>query len=320
MRPLLYWRVRAIDGSGNELPWSETGEFTKASPEPSLVGPAQSKDATRPFEWTPAPFAKSYDLEVYKNGDKAASSANRVVSVNSKQVAFSLVKPLPSGTTYVWRVRRLDYSNNDGAWSPWGTFEVGLPQVQNLTSPASGSWVRADDALFTWPSAAASTTYLFERRLVGSTRNTESVKTASTAWAPSRSIATGSWECRVSALDASGKVLSSSEWRRFYVDATAPKVLWVSPSGYSVKPGATFKIKLDERVKNITGTTVRIFKDGVRRKVPARVTISRDRRTAILNPSVTLKRRAYYTIKLSGTIMDMRGNRLAAYNKRIRTR
>ena len=96
--------MRAIDGSGNQLPWSAVRAFTKSSAAPAAVGPSGTSAVTEPFRWTPVEFAASYDLEVYKNGDVAASVANRVVTANVKQVAYT-PDPLPGGTTYVWRVR-----------------------------------------------------------------------------------------------------------------------------------------------------------------------------------------------------------------------
>jgi hypothetical protein len=315
----LWWRVQAMDGSNNGLAWSTARPLKKVSEVPKQDGPSGSTTTTEPFRWSATPFAASYDLEVYRNGDTAASSTNRVVSVNSKQVAYTLTKPLPGGTTYVWRVRRVDASKNKGRWSGWSSFQVG-GGAPSLKSPASGAWVSSKSALFSWNGTSDATSYLFERRAAGSTRNTETVKTASTAWAPDRSIPTGKWEWRVSSLDAAGKIIRSSGWRSFGVDATGPTILRVSPSGYSVKPGASFKIKFSEPVKNVSGTTVRLFKYGAKKKVRARVTLSSDRRVATLNPAANLRRGTYYTIKLSGSITDRFGNPMRPYEKRIRTR
>jgi hypothetical protein len=317
----LYWRVKAIDGSGNGLAsWTDPIPFTKASPTPEPLTPSGAAGTTQPFRWKPVPYAASYDLEVYKNGDTAASSTNRVVSVNSKQVAYTVTKPLPGGTTYVWRVRRVDSSKNKGAWSKWTTFQV-AGSAPGQVSPRSGAWVGTNNGLFTWTATPDATSYLFERRLVGATRSSESVKTVATAWAPYRSISTGTWEWRVSSLDAAGKVIASTSWRSFQVDATGPTVVKSSPTGYSVKPGANFKVRFDEPVKNISGKTVRLHKDGAKRKLKARVTLSATGKVATLNPARRLKRGTYYTLSVTQGVTDRRGNKLQrAYSSRIRTR
>ena len=317
----LYWRVKAIDGSGNGLAaWTEPIPFTKASPTPEPLTPSGAAATTQPFRWKPVPYAASYDLEVYKNSDTAASSTNRVVAVNSKQVAYTVTKPLPGGTTYVWRVRRVDSSKNKGGWSKWTSFQVAGGAPGQVT-PKSGAWVGTNNGLFTWTATADATSYLFERRLVGATRNSESVKTVSTAWAPYRSIPTGSWEWRVSSLDATGKVIASTDWRSFKVDATGPTVVKSSPTGTSVKPGANFKVRFDEPVKNVSGLTVRLHKYGATKKLRARVTLSTDGRVATLNPTLNLKRGTYYTLSVTQGVTDRRGNPLQrTYSSRVRTR
>jgi hypothetical protein len=317
----LYWRVKAIDGSGNGLAsWTDPIGFTKASPKPEPQTPSGSAPTTQPFRWDPAPYAESYDLEVYKNNDTAASSTNRVLSVSSKQVAYTVTKPLPGGTTYVWRVRRVDSHKNKGAWRQWTTFQV-IGGAPGHVSPGSGAWVGTSSAIFTWTATAEATSYLFERRLVGGTRSSESVKTVATAWAPSRSIPTGSWEWRVSSLDAAGKVIARTDWRLFKVDATGPKVVKSSPTGTSVKPGANFKVTFDEPVKNVTGMTVRLHKYGATKKLKARVTLSADGRVATLNPALNLRRKTDYTLSVTRGVTDRRGNPLQrAYSSRVRTR
>ena len=92
----LYWRVQAIDGSGNGLAWSEPWKIVKKSPSVSLISPANGDTSgTQPLRWKPLDFAASYDVEVYKNDDTNASSANLVLSANSQQSAYSMTRALP---------------------------------------------------------------------------------------------------------------------------------------------------------------------------------------------------------------------------------
>ena len=281
----LWWRVQAVDGTANLLSWSDPVPFTKTSPSPAAKTPTGPTQSTQPFRWSPTDAAVSYDLEVYKNGDTAASLANRVVSANSKQVAYTLTSPLPAGTTYVWRVRREDASRNKGGWSAWATFSISaLAPV--LYAPAAAARVASNDALFTWSTSAVSSSYRFERRLMGASSNTETVTTYSTAWAPYRSISTGTWQWRVSSLDASNNLIQSSDWRTFSVDATAPTVLSHSPGSPAAR-SANFIATFSEAVNNVSTTTMLLRVDGTTAKLSATVTLSSDRRMRRLIPPST---------------------------------
>ena len=147
----LYWRVQAVDGSGNQLTLPANGTpFIKASPGPVLTGPSGPTPAAQPFEWQPTNFAGAYTLEVYKNADTAASPSNRVIQAGGiRQTAWASDQVLPTGTTYVWRVRRTDSSNNAGLWSQWGQFSV-QGSAPALASPAANVRVPFRGALFQW--------------------------------------------------------------------------------------------------------------------------------------------------------------------------
>jgi large repetitive protein len=62
----------------------------------------------------------------------------------------------------------------------------------------------------------AATSYTFERRVLGSSTST-SVTTAALAYAPTATLAGGSWQWRVTALDAAGQTMAASGWRDFTV-------------------------------------------------------------------------------------------------------
>ena len=75
----LYWRVQAIDGSGNALTRSPVQSVVKSSPKISLQNPAADVELVGSlpyFSWTPQDYAAKYELEVYENGDLAFSPAN----------------------------------------------------------------------------------------------------------------------------------------------------------------------------------------------------------------------------------------------------
>lgn len=328
----LFWRVQAVDGSGNGLAWSEVKEFTKESPTVKLTDQVRPRDlqsarTDQAFRWDPLRFAASYDIEVYKNGDTAASSLNRVVSGNSKQVAYSATTLLPvSPEPYVWRVRRVDVDGKKGGWSDWWSFSV-VGDSPTLVSPGASTSVAGNDLLFTWQAVKGAATYRFERKQAGLTYSAETVTTAAVAWAPTQTVASGDWQWRVTALDPANKPIASSAWRTFSVSSTAttqpptdttpPTVVKKTPLTYA-KRGSNFTAKFSEPVKGVSGTTMRLFKGTTR--VSAKVTLSADKKTATLNPSRLMKRRAKYTLKLSSGIRDLAGNRLKATSWTVRVR
>lgn len=314
----LYWRIQAVDGKGNGLAWSDPMQFVKESPTVDLTSPndAVQVSGTQPFRWQPLKFAKSYDLEVYKNDDTAASSTNRVLSASSKQVAYTTTTPLPAAATpYVWRVRRVDASNRPGAWSAWGRFRVG-GVAPSLVSPTGGPFVQGNGALFTWQPSDAAASYKFERKAFGAASVSESVTTVSTSWAPSKLIADGTWQWRVTSIDANAKPIASSDWATFKVDGLRPTVTRKSPTG-NVSRTTNFTVRFSEPVVGVSSSTVRIYQSGVSRPRSARVTLSADRRTATLNPSSNLTLRKYYKVTVSSSIKDVAGNSVVGTSWRV---
>ncbi len=324
----LYWRIQAVDGSGNGLSWTDAMPFTKESPRVSLMSPDGTStpiDGTQPFRWSARAYAAGYDLEVYKNADTTGSSANRVLTANSvKQAAYTMAAPLPAADTpYVWRVRRVDATSRKGAWSDWGTFRVG-GSAPTLIAPAASGVVNGSDALFTWQAGATAASYKFERRRSGDTYALESVTTVSPQWATTKVITDGSWEWRVTSLDAAGKPISSTGWRPFSVrtvtvDTTRPTVTSKTPTTRAYRT-ANFTARFSERVTGVSARSMRIYRTGYATALRAKVTLSGDGRRATLNPSRNLKVGKYYTVKLSSTIKDRAGNSLAATPWRVRAR
>jgi hypothetical protein len=355
----LYWRVQAIDGSGNQLAWSRLAvqgtnlvpyTITKSSPLPSLTSPTNGTTvgATAPFRWAPLDYAGSYDIEVYKDGDTTGSAVNKVISGNSKQVAYTTGTPLPaSPNPYLWRMRRLDADGKPGAWTslsaPNAAFRVsGAAPVQ--LSPLGGATVAADDNLFTWDAVDGATTYRFERRAAGSTSMAETVTTPALAWAPTGKLTGGNAEWRVTSIDAAGKVMGTSAWRSYAVpstttttpppttttppptttptgDTTRPKVSSASPTG-KVKRDVSFKAKFSEVVKgaSVSTKTMKIKKKGSSKSLPAVVSLSSDKRTAKLNPKQNLKSGKTYIIKLTTGVKDKAGNALVAYKWTVKVK
>ncbi len=223
----IYWRVQAYDGSLNALTWSATRSFEKRSPVPVLVGPAKGEElgGNQVFSWQPLPFAASYNVEIYRNDDTVPSPVNRVLSTSTKQTSLAPTTPLPpAATSYRWRVQRVDARGRLGGWSELAPFTVGGTRV-DLLAPGEGIRLDPNGAVFSWDEEARASSFRFERRAVGASTLAENRMTPALAWAPTTSIAAGSWQWRVVALDAAGAELGASPWRGFTVidrPATTP--------------------------------------------------------------------------------------------------
>ncbi len=238
----VYWRVRPVDGSLNLLQWSDTGVFVKRSPVPVLESPngSQAVRGDLYFSWQALPFAAQYRIEVYRNHDTSANSANQAVvpaTVRSRAVSLTgllaQLPQMPNGDDpYVWRIRRIDAAERTGGWSNWGHFRVVEPAATQ-TAPAANATVAPSDALFSWQAVPGAESYRFERRVVGTITPVEPATTRALSWAPQQAIAGGSWEWRVTAIDAAGNQLTPSNWRPFTVvdSVTATTGVGISGSG-----------------------------------------------------------------------------------------
>jgi len=212
----LYWRVQAIDGSGNLLTMSTTGTVTKASAPISLVSPAASATVSGVpyFTWTPQNWAAKYTVEVYKNGDTLFSPANRVLTQTTPIAAWAPTTNLPAGD-YAWRVQRLDQSSRAGPWSSGRVFTL-RPAAPTLITPADLAAVSKSNILFTWTTTQSAVSYKFQSSVATDFASlTENVTTVMTAWSPTSSYNAGTYYWRVSVLDAAGNVLSTSGYRTF---------------------------------------------------------------------------------------------------------
>ena len=316
----VYWRVQALDGTGNPLSWSATGRFTKRSPAVALADPTgnAATSGVTPLRWQPLAYAATYDVEVYKNTDTIGQVANLVFSGNSRQAAISPTVPLPvSDQSYTWRVRPRDAYGRPGPWTdlsaPTSRFRV-TGQAPTPTSPSAGSQQSSNDLLFSWTPVDGAADYRYELRSVGNTALTDAVRTPGLAWAPSV-VGDGAWEWRVVALDSVGAPLGSSAWSRFTVDQTQPVVVAVKPAAATVKRTATFTLTFSEPVTGATRKTVTISPYGSRKKLSAVVKMAGGGTKATLNPAGRLKKGRAYSIKVTGKVQDSAGNSLLPYER-----
>jgi hypothetical protein len=305
-----YWRVQALDDEGQGLTWSQPQTFTKTSPPVvpvSPVGGARVSGST-PFRWDAAPFAASYNVEVYKNNDATFSSANRVLSATVKTTAYAPTSPLPAdGTNYLWRVRRVDASGNPGPWSAARSF-FSTGDAATLVRPGEGVWASAKNSLFEWSEVPGAATY----QLSFGGSSTSKYSTVATAYAPTSSLRDGSYTWKVIALDSAGRSLGTSETRTFRVDGTPPKVASITPT--TLKPKSVIKATFSERVTGVSGRSMKLYRVAHKKKTRIRAVVSTAKKgkVAKLDPKHALKPGHYQVVFVVGKITDRAGNTLAA--------
>ncbi|OGN81555.1 MAG: hypothetical protein A2X23_13030 [Chloroflexi bacterium GWC2_73_18] len=318
----LYWRVQAVDGTGNTLTYSAIRSLTKASPEVILVAPADGATVTGlpAFRWTPQAYAARYEIEAYKNGDLLFSSSNRVLLAQTKTAAWAPTNALPADT-YAWRLRRLDADGRAGPWSDGRTFIL-QPKAPALLSPSDGWNFANDNLLFQWSAVSGVPQYRFESSASSSFSTIfESQTTVMTSWAPTRQYtAETTWYWRAKALNAAGIVVSTSETRSFGTYRDRPWVKTMSPKSAAPVNGG-FKVTFSEKVEFVSTTTFKMRIAGTATAIAGTVTPSSSTATtsATFKPSSALVPGQWYTLSLTSGIQDLTGNPLVPASWTVRT-
>ena len=259
----LYWRVQAIDDSGNYLTMSSTGTVTKASSPITLTSPTDTATVSGVpyFTWTPQNWAANYVIEIYKNGDLNFSSSNRILQQQTKVSAWSYSGNLPAGV-YAWRVQRLDASGNQGPWSTGRTFTL-HPTAPTLSTPADQSQQSGSNLYFTWNAVQGAVSYQFQSSTVSDFNSmTENLVTVMSAWAPTSQYNPGTYYWRVNLLDASNNVLSTSGSRSFTVGTVPGKPTAVTATAGNASALVSWTAPSDSGSSSITSYTVTSSPDG----------------------------------------------------------
>ena len=245
----LFWRVQAIDGSGNPLTFSTGRQLTKSSPPVQPIAPASASTVDRvpTFRWEPLPFAAKYEVEVYKNADTLYSSTNRVANASgptaTKLTGWTPTTALPAGS-YAWRVRRLDVDNRPGVWSGGGTFTL-APQTPALSSPADDAMIYHDDLEFYWAVSNSAVQYRFQSSTAPSFNSPfETQLTSAPTWAPTKHYPDGTYYWRVQVLDSASNVLATSAtWSFAKQTPMTTRLTIMTPSPTTVIDPGTVTIK-----------------------------------------------------------------------------
>ena len=317
----LYWRVQAIDQTGNTLTVSAARTLTKSSPAPvqTFPGDGDTVSGLPYLAWDPQDYAARYTVEVYTGNDGLWSPGNRVLNQTTKFAAWAPTTSLAGGT-YSWRVRRLDADGLVGPWSAGRSFEL-QAAAPTLISPLDGAGFQSKALFFNWAPVTGAVQYKFE----ASTSPTfasiySSQTTVMVSWAPTTAFGDGSYFWRIKAIDAGANTISTSEVRTFSVDAAAPTVVTKAPTSDASITGA-FAVTFSELVQGVDGTTFKVVIAGTSTAVAGTITPGGGgpTTTASFKPSSPLVPGQSYTVSLSAGIQDLAGNPLVATSWTVRT-
>ncbi len=160
-----YWRVRARNAGGTSTSlWSEVRNFitridTPATP--SLLSPlpgATDVNFTPTLRWNPAPGAGYYGIQVGRD----SLFAQIVFERAPLTATYITVDPLPSNTTFYWRVNATNQAGS--AVSPytraWAfTTLLDTPHVPVLRAPVSRARGESVTPTFSWHGAPSAEWY-----------------------------------------------------------------------------------------------------------------------------------------------------------------
>lgn len=286
----LFWRVQAFDGSDNPLTFSPVYALNKRSDPVTLTSPVAQPPAPAPyvpekgtprFEWTPQPYARAYEVEVYRDVlTQPLSNSTRVLSLQTRQAAWAPGEVLAPGT-YGWRVRRLDTDGLPGPWIGGGLtstkdnirkFTI-TPPAATPTTPANGATLVTDTLRLAWTTVPNATSYRVDISTnSGFTTLTETVQTIMGEYAPVNDYPDGQYYWRVLTLNAAGTVVGTSTTFTFTKDADSLgdfypmspfRALDTRKPGFAVlQPGETRNLKVtgvgDVPSSGVSGVVVNV--------------------------------------------------------------
>lgn len=124
-----FWRVKAIDGAGNEGEWSDPWVFYVSVPSPPvLLSPMTDAKVRLPirFSWEPVSSLSppvTYTLQIAGNLDFTSPLLDKTGLTNSEHLV-SREEDLKFKThmSYYWRVKAVDNARNESDWSAAGSF------------------------------------------------------------------------------------------------------------------------------------------------------------------------------------------------------
>jgi len=124
-----YWRVKAIDGAGNESEWSDSWVFSVSVPSiPTLVQPTANTIVEFPihFSWqtnTSVGLPLTYNLQIAANSDFSSLILSKTgLTVPEYLASEEDNLNFEKNMTYYWRVKAIDTNHISSDWSITDSF------------------------------------------------------------------------------------------------------------------------------------------------------------------------------------------------------
>ena len=240
-----YWRVRAVDGAGNQGNWSDIWCFTvDATPPaaPSLISPANGENLNNTTPMLSWNAVSDVSLPVLYRALVDNDSNFSSPEVDSGWIAStSFTTSALTERVYYWKVQAKDNAGNVGGYSSVWSFRVDVtaPSAPSLVSPANGANLNSTTPTLNWNIVSDVSVPVVYRALVDNDSNFSSPE-ADSGWIVSTTFTTPAltervYYWKVQAKDNAGNVGVYSSSRSFRIDVTAPS----APSLVSPANGAT---------------------------------------------------------------------------------
>lgn len=254
-----FWRVRAVDASGNPSAWSDQTEgggnnprsFVRAWPQtPTLVHPADNgtPGAGLHLEWTPVEHASHYEVQMGTDPNFSPGTTdncqvagttytpgmfqiNEITGPVNRSKMHEMCRPAAGVKTY-WRVRPLDLpytkvgtgtNGVQGLYSPTRSFTFS-PQSFGTVTPSNGATV--DVPTLSWDPVDWAESYKVTVRDVNGSAIVFNKTTYATTYTPVASTpltaAKSPYTWQITAYGADGKARSLAQTRTFSISDAQP--------------------------------------------------------------------------------------------------
>ncbi|MBL8815209.1 MAG: hypothetical protein JNL58_04200 [Planctomyces sp.] len=235
--------VRAIDGDGNRLPWSDPFDFLIDVPNPSPMKPtfhitSSSVDGTpqisivTPLDLNePAELLPFDTIEVFIR-DKTAPQRPDVIVQNIHSTILEVPMGLIADDYNVW-VRRVNAAGERGPWSDPVPLTINTPQPLAPVVSMPNNTVTNTPLVFEWDAVRYAAHYsVFIRRTDRSATDLEIHNVTGLSWSTMNLPHNGNYKVWVRATTDAGE---SSQWSSpvdFVIDVPVPgSVTLISPTG-----------------------------------------------------------------------------------------
>jgi hypothetical protein len=246
-----HWRVRAVDGEGQQGQWSDIWEFTTASvlPVPDqivLLGPTNASTFTGSaveLSWQPDEVAGQYELVVTDQDEDV------IVETVLEAAGYELTG-LDPGQIYHWRVRGINESG-PGPWSELWSFEMEEEVQDPLVAPVQllpvdGTGDVDVRPVIEWEAVEGADHYILHSNVINPSSMVIDETVTATSFQPGEELEAGrTFHWRVRAVDGEGQQGQWSDIWEFTTASVLPvpdQIVLLGPTDASTFTGSAVEL------------------------------------------------------------------------------